>query len=90
MEGMEAPVTEILEKSNIAVVIQSYQCPTPTLGLPRQLGGKESTCQAGDMVRSLIGEEPLEEAAATHFSICVCLEDARNRGAWWATVHVVA
>ena len=46
MEGMEAPVTEILEKINISVVIQSYWCPTPTLRLPRWLGYKESTCQA--------------------------------------------
>lgn len=65
--------------------------PYPTLGLPRQLGSKESTCQKQEtQFRSLIGEETLEEGAATHFSICVCPEDARNRELWWATVHAVA
>ena len=37
-------------------------------------------------VRSLGGEDPLEEDMATLFST---LENAMDRGAWWATVHRV-
>ena len=42
------------------------------MGLPQWLSGKEFTCNAGDgktQVRSLGGEEPLEEGMATHSSI---------------------
>ena len=34
--------------------------------------GKESTCDAGDMVRSLGLEDPLEVGLATHSTILVC------------------
>ena len=34
--------------------------------------GKESTCNAGDPVRSLGWEDPLEEGKATHSSILAC------------------
>ena len=36
---------------------------------PRWLSGKESACHAGDQVRSLGGEDPLEEGMATRSSI---------------------
>ena len=36
---------------------------------------------------SLGWEDPLEKGMATHCSI---LENAMDRGAWWATVHRVA
>ena len=39
-------------------------------------------------VRSLGREDPLEEGMTTHFKSC--LENPRDRGAWWATVHRVA
>ena len=59
------------------------------LGLPRWLSSKESTCSAGDTVlvpgsgRSPGGGNgnPLQ---------CSCLENAMDRGAWWATVDGVA
>ena len=42
------------------------------LSFPSGTRGKESACSAGDlrdMVRSLCGEDPLEEGMATHSSI---------------------
>ena len=40
-------------------------------------------------VRSLGGEDPLEEGMATHSSI-LAWRIPMDRGAWWATVHGVA
>ena len=40
-----------------------------TLGLPGGSDGKESACNVGDWVRSLVWEDPLEEGMATHSSI---------------------
>ena len=40
--------------------------PYEIMGLPWWLGSKESACNAGDWVRSLGGEDPLEEGMATH------------------------
>ena len=39
-------------------------------------------------VQSLGQEDPLEKAMATHFQSC--LENPVDRGAWWATVHIIA
>ena len=41
------------------------------VGRPLWLSGKESACNAGDTVRSLNGEDPLEEGMAIHSSILV-------------------
>ena len=38
-------------------------------GFPGGSAGKESACNAGDLVRSLGWEDPLEEGLATHSSI---------------------
>ena len=44
--------------------------PTPVfLGFPGGSDDKESACNAGDMVRSLGWENPLEEGKAIHSSI---------------------
>ena len=40
-------------------------------------------------VRSLGGEDPLEEGMATHSSI-LAWRIPMDRGAWWATVHRAA
>ena len=48
-----------------------------------------SVGDAGDSVRSLGWEDPLEEEMATHPSI-LALGNSVNRGAWWATIHGVA
>ena len=39
-------------------------------------------------VQSLGQEDTLEKGMATH-SKCSCLENYRDRGVWWATVHGV-
>ena len=55
--------------------------------LPQWLSGKGAACNAGDQVRSLDQEDPLEVEMATH--MCSSLKNPRDRGAWWATVHGV-
>ena len=47
--------------------------------------GKESACKARVPVQSLGGKDPLEKGMAKP-----CQENSMDRGAWWATVHVVA
>ena len=58
---------------------------------PRWHSGKEATCQAGSVKAGLIpgsGRSPVEgNGYPLQYS---CLEDPKDRGAWWATVHVVA
>ena len=51
-----------LHKSAFLVIMYVYL-------LPRWLRGKESPCNAGDVVSSLGWEDPLEEEMATHSSI---------------------
>ena len=44
--------------------------PTPVfLGFPCGSAGKESACNAGDLIRSLSWEDPLENGTATYSSI---------------------
>ena len=59
------------------------------MGLPSQLRGKESTCQAGNA--GLITELGLfpEEGNGNSLQYS-CLGNPMDRGAWWATVHGVA
>ena len=51
------------------------------MGFPGGSGGKESTCQVGD----LGWEDLLEEGKATHSRILAC-RIPMNRGAWRATL----
>ena len=61
------------------------------MDFPGGSDGKESSCNAGDLVRSLGLEDPLEEGMATHSSILAWKnKNPMNRGGWWATVHGVA
>ena len=39
-------------------------------------------------VQSLGWEDPLEKGTAIHSSI-LAMENSKNRGAWWATVHEI-
>ena len=55
------------------------------LGLPWWLSGKESACNAGDLVRSVGPKGPLEKVMATHSSI-LSWRIPWTRGAWWAAV----
>ena len=51
--------------------------------------GKESSCNAGDPVWSLGWKDSPREGNG-HPLQCSCLENPRDRGAWWAAVHWVA
>ena len=59
------------------------------MAFPQWLSGKESACNAGDMVQEdHVGwEDPLEKGMTTQHSF---LENPMDRGAWQATVHGVA
>ena len=54
------------------------------MGFPGGSDVKESACNAGEQIRSLGQEEPLEKGQATHSSILTW------RIPWQATVHGVA
>ena len=56
---------------------------------PDSSAGKESTCNAGDLVRSLGREDPTEKETGKPLQ-CPCLEDPMNKGAWRAAVHWVS
>ena len=56
---------------------------------PGGSAGKESAFNAGDLVRSLVWEDTLEEGMATHSSV-LAWRIPKNSGAWWATVHGIA
>ena len=59
------------------------------IGLPRELSGKESACNAGD-VGSIPGSGRSPEVGNGNPLQYSCLENFIDRGAWWATVHGVA
>ena len=50
---------------------------------------KESAFNTGGQVQSLGWDYPMEEGMTTHSSI-LAWRIPMDRGAWWATVHVVA
>ena len=58
-------------------------------GFPGSSSGKESACSAGDL--GLIPElgKSLEEGNGNPLQYS-CLENSKDRGAWWATVRGVA
>jgi len=58
-------------------------------GLPWGLSGKESTCQAVDVV-SIPGWRGSPGKGSGHLLYYSCLENSIDRGAWWATDHEVA
>ena len=57
--------------------------------IPGDSDSKESACNAGELGLILgLGRSPGEENGnPLHYS---CLENARDRGAWWAAVYWVA
>ena len=59
------------------------------MGLPGDSDGKESACSVGDPGSiSGLGRSPGEgHSNPLQYS---CLENPRDGGAWWATVHRVA
>ena len=56
---------------------------------PDDRDGKESACKAGDLgsIPGLGGSPGEGNGNPLQYS---CLENAMDRGAWWATVHGVA
>ena len=57
-------------------------------GLPQWLSGKESACNAGDT--GLIPGSGMSPGVGNgNLLQYSCLEKPMDRGAWWATVHVV-
>ena len=50
------------------------------------LNGKESLCNAGDLVLSRGQEDPLEQGMAMQLQYS-CLENPMDRGAWQVAVH---
>ena len=61
----------------------------PTLGLPRQLSGKEPTCHSGDS-GSIPGSGRSPAEGNNNLLQYSCLEKRTEREAWWATVHGTA
>ena len=58
-------------------------------GLPQWLNGKESACTAGEA--GLTPESERSSGGGHNNPLQYsCLENPMGRGAWWATVHVVA
>ena len=56
------------------------------MGFPGRSDSKESPCNAGDLVRSLGWEDPLEKGIVTHSST-LAWENPMDRGAEQSTVH---
>ena len=61
--------------------LQASQVALAVKNPPADVGDKR------DAGRSLGPEDPLEDGLANHSSQYSCLENPRDRGAWWATVH---
>ena len=59
-----------------------------SMGFPGGSDSKELTYSAGDRVRSLGREDPLEKGMATHSSV-LAWRIPMDSGAWQATVHRV-
>ena len=58
------------------------------MGFPGGSGGKESACNKEDLgLVPGLGRSP-GEGNGNPLQFC-CLENAKDRGAWWATVHGV-
>ena len=58
------------------------------IGLPQWLSGKESTCNTGD-VASIPGSGRSPGGGHENRFLYSCLENPRDRGAWWATVYSI-
>ena len=58
-------------------------------GLPCNSNGEESACNAGDpdLIPELVRSSGEGNGNELQYS---CLENPMDRGAWWATVHMVA
>ena len=58
------------------------------MGLPWWFRGKETVCNAGDL--GLIPGSGRSPGGGHGYPLqCSCLENAMDRGAWWAAAHGV-
>ena len=58
------------------------------MGFPGGSDGKESACSVGDLGSSPVLERSPGGGRGNPLQYS-CLENPTDRGAWWATVHVV-
>ena len=58
------------------------------MGFPGGLGGKDSSCNAGDLGLIPGSERSLGARHGNPLQYS-CLENPMDRGTWWATVHGV-
>ena len=71
-------------------VMQGFNCVCNIyLGFPYSSDGKESACNAGAQGSVPRSGGPPGEGNGNPLQYS-CLENAMDRGAWWATVHGVA
>ena len=63
--------------------------PLVYMSFPRDPDGKESACNAGDLVSNPSLKRSPGEGNGYPLQYC-CLENSMDRGAWWATVRGVA
>ena len=78
--------TEPIQKTNLFAYDQCKLLSWASLEAQRL---KRLPAMKETWVRSLGGEDPLEEGMATHSSI-LAWRIPMDRGAWWATVHRAA
>ena len=64
-------------------------CKTLLLGFPGDSHGKESACNAGNLVQEdpWVGKNPWRRKWQPKHS---CLGNLMEKGAWWAIVHSIA
>ena len=85
----------VLEKVNLSSsmpslsAVSKYGYLMHLMSHPDGSDGKESNCIAGDLGLITGSGRALEEGNVYSLQYS-CLENPRDRGAWWATVHSVA
>ena len=73
--------------AHVYIYVYRYTHAYVYTGIPRWLSGKESACKAGDM--GLITESGRSPGEGNgHQLEYSCLGIPKDRGAWWAIVHV--
>ena len=90
---MNKTVQAVILSKNLSLQSTFLYDPLSYLTSPGGPRGKEPTCKwsrqkRGGWVRSVGGEDALEEAMANHSSI-LAWRIPMDRGSWWATVQGV-
>ena len=83
-------VHSVMERINTKQTIKVFEATVMLeLGFPCSSNGKESACEAGDQ-GSIPGLGCSSGERNGNPLQCSCLENPRDRGDWWATIHGVA